>query len=57
MSSDSSPEQPQLENDSTLRVDKSVSLTIGSDSLLIVGESPVDLQLQAVETVKERILP
>ncbi|KAJ5917412.1 hypothetical protein N7466_010966 [Penicillium verhagenii] len=40
MSSDSSPEQPaQLEHDSTLRVDKSVSLTIGSDSLLIVGNS------------------
>ncbi|KAJ5798831.1 uncharacterized protein N7503_006336 [Penicillium pulvis] len=40
MSSDSSPAQPQLEHDSTLRVDKSVSLTIGSDSLLIVDDRP-----------------
>ncbi|KAJ5753165.1 hypothetical protein N7520_010082 [Penicillium odoratum] len=40
MSSDSSPDQPGLEHDSILRVDKSVSLTIGSDSLLIVDDRP-----------------
>lgn len=39
-STDASTEQPeaQLQHDSTLIVDKSVSLTLSSDSLLIVGK-------------------